>query len=87
MKNGDYQYIIVESFCPVDTAGRHGLVHIRPLPNQEPFNQDMFVACSRSLSSDYPVGTQFKIKAKLTDRDGGTPYIYSHYSWEFKVAN
>ena len=85
MKKDSYQLIIVESFYPMDTAGRHGLVHIRPLPNQEPFSQNMFVECSKSLSRDYPVGTKFEIEAKITDREGGTQFIYSHYKWKFKV--
>ncbi len=32
MKTNEYSFIIVESFIPADTSGRHGPVHIRPLP-------------------------------------------------------
>lgn len=85
MKNNEYHFIIVESFLPVDTSGRHGPVHIRPLPNQEPFKSSMFVECSKSLSNDYSVGTKFKIKAKITNKEGGTSFIYSHYSWPYEV--
>lgn len=39
-----------------------------------------FVECSVSDRVNYPIGTTFVIKAKLTDRQG-TPFIYSYYSW------
>jgi hypothetical protein len=85
MKTPDYGFIIVESFKPTDTSGRHGLVHIRPIAGQEPFKTTMFVECSKELMNDYPVGTKFKIKAKITNREGGTPFIYSHYSWSYEI--
>lgn len=85
MNDQKYEYIIVESFIPEDNNGRHGPVHIRPLPNQHPFEPEMFVECSKDLSRDYPVGTRFRIKAKITDRQGGTPFIYSSYKWTYTV--
>lgn len=86
MNHTEYQYILVESFIPYNTTGRHGSVHIRPLPNQEPFETSMFVECSKALINDYPVGTKFRIKAKITRREGGTPFVYSSYSWSYEVV-
>lgn len=80
----DYQYIIVESFRPSDLNGRHGLIHIRPIEGQDPYSSNLFVNCSKALSEDYEVGTRFKIKAKLTNCEG-TPYISSHYTWDYEV--
>lgn len=80
----DYDYIIVESFIPSDLTGRHGPVHIRALEGQEPYTSDLFVQCSKSLSENYEVGTRFKIRAKITNREG-TPYISSHYTWDYEV--
>lgn len=85
MKNQDYDFIIVESYYPVNTSGLHGPVHIRPMPNQEPFETTLHVECSKDLCYDYPVGTQFKIKAKITQREEGSKFIYSHYSWKYEV--
>jgi hypothetical protein len=85
MKPNEYQYIIVESFVPSDNKGRHGPIHIRPLPNQEPFESTLFVECSKRLSYDYPIGTKFRIKAKITSSAGGTQFVYSHYTWPFEV--
>lgn len=85
MKNRNYSFIIVESFIPVDLNSRHGDVHIRPIEGQDPFNPEMFVECSKELSEHYPVGTKFRIQAKITNRQGGTPFIYSHYTWKYEV--
>jgi hypothetical protein len=27
----------------------------------------------------YPVGTKFKVNAKVTDRQGGTPFLYAYH--------
>ena len=84
MKN-EYEHIIVESFIPEDLSGRHGEVHIRPLPNQAPYLESYFVQCSKELSRDYPVGTQFRIRAKLTNKEGRKTFITSHYTWSYEV--
>lgn len=85
MSKPDYSQIIVESFIPTKTGSRHGDIHIRPLPNQNPFLENMFVACSKKLSIDYPVGTKFRIQAKITSKENGSLFIYSNYSWKYEV--
>ncbi|SED74260.1 hypothetical protein SAMN02787142_3738 [Burkholderia sp. WP9] len=79
-----YEYVIVESFVPVETTGLHGAIHIRPAADQK-YPQTIHVECSKKLSRDYPVGTRFKIRAKLTDREGGGQYLYSSYRWPVEV--
>lgn len=81
----DYHLIFVESFFPADTNGRHGALHIRPVPGQPLFPETLFVECSRSLVKNHPVGTVFRIRGKLSLMKG-TPYIYSHYSWSYQVV-
>ena len=46
----------------------------------------MRVECSKSLSRDYPVGTKFRIKAKLTDKEEGGEFLYSYFEWKFEVS-
>ena len=84
MKN-NYSEIIVESFVPSSTSGLHGTIHIRPIEHQEPFLQEMFVECSKDLVNDYDIGTRFRIRAKLTEREGGKTFIYSSYRWPYTV--
>jgi hypothetical protein len=77
---GSYRTVIVESFYPANTSGRHGPVHIRPIPGQV-FSPTLFVECSKRLMDTcrYPVGTKFKVNAKVTDRQGGTPFLYAYH--------
>ena len=86
MKPVEYSEIIVESYCPESRRGLRGEVHIRPLPGQYPFDSELHVACSKKLTYDYPVGTKFKIRAKLTQREDGAFYIYSNFIWPFEVV-
>jgi hypothetical protein len=79
-----YQFVIVESCRPASTAGLHGPIHIRPISGQG-IPTTTQVECSKSLSEKYPVGTRFKIWAKLTDTEGGGEYLYSHFKWKVDI--
>lgn len=84
--NEDYRLVDVESYEPTRASGLHGKIHIRPLQGQG-FPTDMHVECSKELSDDYPVGTRFRIKAKLTDREGSGDFLYSYFGWPFEVLS
>lgn len=71
----EYDYIIVQSVL-TNERGKHGPIHIKPLPNQEPYLDTMYVQCSKTLSNDYPVGTKFRIKAKIVHSEVATHSIY-----------
>ncbi len=83
--NTKYSEIVVESFMPANTAGLHGSVHIRPVAGQR-YSRNLFVECSKKLSEDFPVGTRFRIRAKLTNRNGGRRFLYSYHGWPFEVV-
>lgn len=83
-KNDPYQMVVVESFKPDSTTGLHGQVHIRPVAGQG-LPTTLHVECSKQLSKNYPVGTKFRIRAKLTDREGGGEYLYSSFRWPVEV--
>jgi hypothetical protein len=77
-----YRDVAVESF--IDP--RSGLLRIRPIAGQA-YATSMRVQCSRALRDpeQYPAGTRFLIRAKLTDREGGAPYLYAHHGDPVKV--
>lgn len=79
-----YQMVIVESFLPASTAGLHGAVHIRPVAGQG-LPTDLHVECAKSLSKNFPPGTRFRLRAKLTDREDGGKYLYSYHGWSVEV--
>ncbi|MES3024993.1 MAG: hypothetical protein V4857_25760 [Pseudomonadota bacterium] len=71
-----YREVAVESV--IDS--RSGTLCIRPIPGQA-FAPSLAVHCSRSLVDPalYPAGTKFLLSAKLTDRLGGTPFLYAFH--------
>lgn len=81
-----YVDVVVESYLPKRTSGLHGRVHVRPVPGQ-PFSPALQVECAKQLTRDYPVGTRFRLRAKLTDREGGGEYLYSSYRWRVEVLS
>jgi hypothetical protein len=79
-----YGFVEVESYIPSQTSGLHGKVHIRPRAGQG-YPTTMKVECAKKLSNDFPVGTKFRIWAKLTDREGSGDYLYSHFGSNYDV--
>jgi hypothetical protein len=82
----DYEMILVESFFANNTSGKRGKIHIRPVAGNK-YSVDLHVACSKSLSDpkQFKVGTKFSLQAKLTDRESGGKYLYSHPRWKYCV--
>nr|WP_212760844.1 hypothetical protein [Telluria aromaticivorans] len=57
---------------------RTGRLCIRPVPGQA-YSSSLRVQCSRLLADPehYPAGTRFLLSAKLTDRQGGEPFLFA----------
>jgi len=81
--DGAFFSIVVESYRS-SRAGPHGYLHVRPVKGQR-FPETLHVECSKKLVVDYPIGTKFRIKAKLTDRLAEGEFLYSYYGWPFEV--
>lgn len=77
--NSAKKEILVETFYPSQTSGRHGEVHVRPCPDQG-YSAGLYVSCSKTMRDPtrYPVGTKFRLVVKLTDRQGGGQYLYAN---------
>src|SRR6266571_114139 len=69
-----YREVAVESVADA----RSGALRIRPMAGQA-FAPTLAVHCSRAMldPARYPAGTRFLLSAKLTDRLGGTPFLYA----------
>ncbi|WP_295999843.1 hypothetical protein [Rugamonas sp.] len=67
-----YRHVAVQS------VQRAGGVEVHPMPGQA-YSPELMVQCSRRLGDTalYPLGTRFLLFAKLTDRLGGTPFLYA----------
>jgi len=86
--NKPYIYIVVESYKPKLTSGLHGDVHIRPIKGQI-FPQSLHVRCSKKMSDTklHALGTKFRIKVVLTNREGMGEFLHSDYRWPYEVIN
>jgi hypothetical protein len=85
-QSNSYEWIVVESYKPASTSGLHGPVHVRPVEGQG-YSTELQVECSKTIVRDYPVGTRFKLRVKLTDRDGGGEYLYSYWGWPIEIVS
>ncbi len=85
--NEPYRHIVVESYEEQHTGGLHGAVHIRPVAGG-PYPPNVRVECPREMRDTrrYKLGAKFRIKVKLTDREGGGDFLYSHHSWPYPVV-
>lgn len=79
-----YHRIIVETYSAVK-PGKSSRIHVRPISGQL-FPPTMDVECSREMRKAHKVGTRFRIWAKESDREGGKPFVYTHFSWPYEVV-
>jgi hypothetical protein len=77
-----YRDVAVESV----PDARTGRLRIKPMAGQA-YATSMRVQCARALSDPerYPAGTRFLIRAKLTDRAGGPPFLYAWHGDPVRV--
>ena len=79
-----YQQIVIETYYQVK-SGKSSRIHARPVAG-EIFPATFDVECSRSMRANYPVGTRFRVWAKLTDRNGGGEFLYTYHKWPYEVV-
>jgi hypothetical protein len=39
------------------------------------------------MRKNYPLGTIFIVQAQLIDKEGGAPFLYTHYNWPYSVVS
>jgi hypothetical protein len=83
---GAYHAVLVESFRPTSTSGKHGEIHVRPLSGQG-YPTTLFVSCSKKHTDEslYRVGTKFVLIGRLTSRKNEGEYLYANYRDDVKT--
>jgi hypothetical protein len=81
----DYREIVIETYRNPGEPSRKK-IRARPLPGQG-LPVDLKVECSSSMRERHAVGTRFIVCCKLTDREGGTPFLYTSYQWPYRVLS
>ena len=79
----DHEPVEIESFEISEEPGGTG-VGLRPVHGQK-FPASLHLEGNRSLARDYPVGTRFRVQAKLMKRANGAEYLFSSWQWDVKI--
>ena len=79
----NYRHYVVRSYRHTG-GGSSKSIRARPVAGQG-VDSAMKVECSSSMRKSHPVGTYFKIWAKVTDREGGPPFLYTNFDWAYTV--
>lgn len=81
----NYKYFIIQTY------ENHGEASSKPVRAKAVDGQgvatDRKVSCSEGMRLSHPVGTFFRVKCKVTDREGGIPFLYRHPSWDYEVVS
>jgi hypothetical protein len=82
---GHYRFVAIESFRnPGEPSSAS--IRARPLPGQG-FDSGIRVECSSKMRNNYPIGTVFIVQAQLIEKQGGTPFLYTHFNWPYSVVS
>ena len=80
-----YRNVVIETYRNI-YGGSSKSIRARPLPGQG-LDTTMNVECSSKMRKGHVVGTKFLLQAKVTDRKGGTSFLYAHYDSPYRVVN
>ncbi len=91
----NYYQLWFHSFKPANTSGHRDPIQLKLVEGQKlppeiddecrarsinPF--ELLTECSKKLFYDFPLGTRFLLKAKLTDREEKGMFFYTSYRWK-----
>jgi hypothetical protein len=79
-----YREVLIETYRARGEPSSHD-IRARPVSGQG-FAWDMKVECSSKMRYGHPVGTKFIVNAKVTEREGGTPFLYTSWQWGYHVV-
>lgn len=82
---GYYRRVAIETY-PNYGEPSPSSIRARPLPGQG-FSTEMKVECSKRMRFAHPVGTVFIVQAQVTDREDGTPFLYTSWQWKYEVVD
>jgi hypothetical protein len=84
-RDSEYEWVEVETYI-APPGPYSSKLRVRPVKGGK-YDPSIAVECSRQLRKNYPVGTRFRLLCKLTDREGGMPFLYSHFDSPYEVIS
>jgi hypothetical protein len=79
----DYHSVVIETYH-MRGGGLHGDIHVRTIAG-EMFSQNLHVRFSMSARTAHPVGTRFRVRAKLTNMKDGSEFLHTVNAWGYEV--
>ena len=79
-----YKKVVIETYHHTG-GGSAKKIRARPVKGQD-FDTSMNVECSSKMRKSYPVGTKFLIDARVSSKEGGTNFLYSHYESPYEIV-
>lgn len=80
-----YRQVIIETYKSIGD-GSSKSIRARPISGQG-LDTSMKVECSSKMRKTHPIGTLFLLDAQITDREGGTPFLYAHYDSSYEIVS
>ena len=82
---GHYRKVVIQTYVNSGDASSKS-VRANPIPGQG-LDVNMKVRCSSSMRKKHPIGTLFLLELKVTDKEGGTPFLHAHHDASYKVIS
>ena len=79
-----YRDVIIETYTHTGGSSKH-LIRARPLPGQG-LSTTMRVECSSKMRDIHPIGTLFKVRAKIKCTDQ-SPHLYTSWQWPYEIVS
>lgn len=77
-----YRYVVIQTYRAEGEASTHA-IRARVLLGQG-LPETMRVECSSQMRKTHPVGTRFKVTAKIKQTEND-PHLYTSYQWSYEV--
>ena len=79
-----YRYVIIETYRSDNELSRHS-IRARPLSGQG-LSTTLKVECSTSMRELHPIGTKFKVWAKIKNTEDA-PHLYTSWQWKYEIVS
>lgn len=77
-----YRHVLIQTYQAHGEPSKHG-IRAKVVPGQG-LPSELRVECSSKMRESHPVGTIFKVWAKVKDTDRD-PHIYTSWQWNYEV--
>ena len=82
---GFYRKVIIQTFR-TSGGGSSKSIRARPIEGQG-LDTSMKVECSSAMRKNNPIGSLILLDAKVTNKEGGTPFLYAHYNSPYRIIS